>query len=280
MGFIDCIYIVDDKDTPIFEHVLNTSTPTFNYLYTQLQAKRRHLAVQQSVDVFSSVDSVFDDSTAATLDYIIPIDSKWQIAWTKKNKLAYVLLSTSSPEYLEVYSDDEDDDDYHDENGEGEGNSESNKKVEKSTVRISNNVNPLQYFEFIDQFIEISKVFIGVDRLNAGRVKANGHKLMLILQEMVDGTVPLINDLNQLQELLPDDSIIKRILNTTKHLQNTAQSSISNIAQSQSIMPNARRGGSFGSQSSGVSGGMGNPSPATGTLTTSILEKSGYQQST
>ena len=65
--------------------------------------------------------------------------------------------------------------------------------------------------------------------LSPHKIQINSHRIIMLLQELVDASVPFIIDLNQLRELLPNDSIIDKIVSATKQIQNNAASSISNI---------------------------------------------------
>lgn len=94
---------------------------------------------------------------------------------------------------------------------------------------ISGSPNPLQYINFLDVFSQAIKLMLQTVTLSGHKVQLNAHRIIMLLQELLDASVPFIIDMNQLRELLPNDSVIDKIVSATKQLQNTAASSISNI---------------------------------------------------
>ncbi|ODV83736.1 hypothetical protein CANARDRAFT_29723 [[Candida] arabinofermentans NRRL YB-2248] len=323
MGAIDAIFITDGKDNLVFEHYITTSTPSLQYVLAQLNTVKREIASNEGLDLNASQSSltsssnirssdysqsVFESNGGISLDSIIRLDSKWNVAWEKVDAMHFIMLGEIASENTDVVSEDEDDDDEEDSSSADEGTTtlmsknpeyesfgdegeegeeveaadrtddSSNKLHNKSkpvttSAKISNPANPLQYFHFVSEFIEIVKMFLNTTRLNSQKIQNNSHTIMLILQEMIDASFPYITDLNQLRELLPNNSIIHKILSTTKQLQNTATNSLNSIAQSSSIMPSSSRDFS----PNGIGQRSNSPSSSGQLLTTSIFEKSGYE---
>lgn len=96
---------------------------------------------------------------------------------------------------------------------------------------VSMNINPAQYFDFFKTFSFVAKVFLETKRLTPANVTRYSYRLVFLLQVMIDGSSPYITDLNQLRELLPNDSIFKKILSTTRQIQQTASKSIQTMNQ-------------------------------------------------
>lgn len=94
---------------------------------------------------------------------------------------------------------------------------------------IANSPNPLQYISFLDVFSQAIKLMLQTVTLSSHKVQLNAHRIIMLLQELLDASVPFIIDMNQLRELLPNGSVIDKIVSATKQIQNTAASSISNI---------------------------------------------------
>lgn len=103
---------------------------------------------------------------------------------------------------------------------------------------IPNSPNPMQYITFLDVFAQAVKITLQTKTLSPHKIQINSHRIIMMLQELLDASVPFISDMNQLRELLPNDSIIEKLVSATKHIQNTAASSISNIKNGS--MPNVR----------------------------------------
>jgi hypothetical protein len=108
----------------------------------------------------------------------------------------------------------------------------------KKPQSISNFPNPLQYINFLDVFIQAIKLILRTNTLSSHKIQLNSHRIIMLLQELLDASVPFISDMNQLRELLPNDSIIDKLVLATKQIQNTAASSISNIKNAS--IPNIR----------------------------------------
>ena len=99
---------------------------------------------------------------------------------------------------------------------------------------------------------------------------------MLILQEMVDCDFPYITDANQLRELLPDKSILKKIINTTREISKTASNSINQITNKNSFGSNTHYGGGGGGTTQSNIGNGGNGTAKNkSNQNTLILERSG-----
>ena len=98
-----------------------------------------------------------------------------------------------------------------------------------ATSLIANSPNPLQYINFLDVFSQAIKLMLQTVTLSSHKVQLNAHRIIMLLQELLHASVPFIIDMNQLRELLPNGSVIDKIVSATKQIQNTAASSISNI---------------------------------------------------
>ncbi|KAG7704100.1 hypothetical protein KL911_004389 [Ogataea haglerorum] len=217
MGLIDCLFIADGRNLPIFEHIVNSPAPTFQYVKDRLNSM-----LKGEFEDPGSSNSVFDH-----LDPVLDIDANWRVAWTKIDAVYLIVAGETFPEYTEVVSDDDDDDD------EDEGD---DAQEQKETVTISRTANDLQYLQFLADFGTVVKSFLNGAVLTPAKVELNAHNLLLILQEMVDASFPYLTDLNQLQELLPSNSILNKIISTTKQIQGTASHSINSLAQGSSLL--------------------------------------------
>lgn len=300
MGLIDSLFIIDDKDDLIFEHVVNSSSPSFDYVHDQLIQAQRRVARAKGVEyktLEASNRGLFDEHSCFLLDPIVVVDSSWTIAWNKVGNLCILALAEVEPNYMEVYSEDEDEED-EDETGANEGETQPlTETVEPTEVKPSSSaapdlidtsplevpqgklpgesstiknsspapkatvpypINPLQYTKFFQDFVQVSKAFLETDKLTPLVIRSQSHKLVLVLQEMLDASYPYITDLNQLRELVPTNSILKKITKTARQLQQTATTSISNINQQHQA--------------------FGAPQPSLSTVkTSSIFEKSGNE---
>ncbi|QPG72721.1 hypothetical protein FOA43_000022 [Brettanomyces nanus] len=98
-------------------------------------------------------------------------------------------------------------------------------------------LNPLQYYQFFKDFTLVAKAFLETDILTGAIVESYSYRLVMILQEMVDASYPYIGDLNQLRELLPNSSIIKKIISTTRQLQRSATNSLHPMNQRPAVLP-------------------------------------------
>ncbi|KAG0673650.1 hypothetical protein C6P40_002963 [Pichia californica] len=98
-----------------------------------------------------------------------------------------------------------------------------------SVSTISNSPNPLQYIQFLDVLAQAIKLMLQTTSLSSHKIQLNSHRIIMLLQELLDGSVPFISDMNQLRELLPNDSVIDKIVSSAKQIQNTAVSSISSL---------------------------------------------------
>ena len=109
---------------------------------------------------------------------------------------------------------------------ETESNSEEKAAVSQS---ISNTVNPLEYTNFQETFIRATKMMLQTNSLSAHKIQMNSHRIIMLLQELLDASLPFITDLNQLRELLPNNSIIDKLVSATKQIQNNAATSIQHM---------------------------------------------------
>lgn len=114
---------------------------------------------------------------------------------------------------------------------EGDHNSTSDSDSSLQKSKVSMNINPVEYFDFFKSFSFAAKAFLETRTLTPAEVTRYSYRLVFLLQVMIDGSSPYITDFNQLRELLPNDSIFKRILSTTRQIQQTASKSIQTINQ-------------------------------------------------
>ncbi|OWB55702.1 hypothetical protein B5S28_g1578 [[Candida] boidinii] len=350
MGLIDSIFIIDESNNVIFNHVIDSSAPKFHYVLNELDNIRNRLQLDSSTngdfsDITSGIDSSdnsgkndfnglrgsnnsnnfpflmnFDARSAFQLydgsyiPNIINLDSNWNLIWSKltsSNHLYFAILSKVIPDKCNVYSDseeedDEDDDDEEnassnvgsssqykdiyealedsdeeeeeeDENIYGE-KSQDNKidktPISKTPLEINNSENPLQAQQFFQYFEQTLIQFFG-SPITAGKIESSSHNVMLILQEMVDYDFPYITDSNQLRELLPDKSILKKIINTTREISKTATNSINQIANKNSFGSNSHFGGGNTQGNIGINSTANTTTNNKSNQNILILEKSG-----
>lgn len=140
-----------------------------------------------------------------------------------------------------------------------ENNTQDVTEDSAKSQHIYNVLNPLQYINFFDILAQAMKMMLQTDTLTAHKIRIKSHTIVMLLQELFDASVPLISDLNQLRELLPNDSIIDKLVSATKQIQNTAASSISTFKSG--YIPNIRNDNT--------------PEPTNTFNYSTILEKSG-----
>lgn len=199
MGLIDTFFITDENGNLIFEHIVNHSSPTYSYVHSQLT-----------------------NHNGNSFAPITEIDSKWRVACNKVDKLYLIAVGSIESPDVEVYSDEENDDET--------DNDDNDEQIDKASAKGSTAVvnmpfNPSIYVQFFRDFTLIAEAFMEESHLTAENVVRYSYRLAMILQEMIDASYPYITDLNQLRELIPGSGIIKKLINTTKQLQETATTS-------------------------------------------------------
>lgn len=90
---------------------------------------------------------------------------------------------------------------------------------------INRSSNQLLYFTFLQRLIQVMENYLHAP-LSVAKIETNSDVLMLLLQEMLDSERPYITDINQLRELLPNRSLLGKILSTTQKLSQTAQQTL------------------------------------------------------
>ncbi|TID30022.1 hypothetical protein CANINC_001391 [Pichia inconspicua] len=225
-----------------------------------------------SADMSTEVPS---EGNSVTLDPVLKIDSEWSVAWSKFDGIYVTTVNRNGKDIIDVESDNEEQEEETSEevdtiNNENENSiskivdletrenytslsdqdSEeeiaelsqsdveaiSQREYRSDTVKqISNNLNPLQYLQFHEIFVEAMKMMIQTKKLTSHKIQLNAHRIVMLLKELVDASIPFITDLNQLRELIPNDSIIDKLVSTTKNIQNSAVTSISKIKKGESI---------------------------------------------
>ncbi|ODV96930.1 hypothetical protein PACTADRAFT_32429 [Pachysolen tannophilus NRRL Y-2460] len=282
MGFIEAIYITDDKSNLIFQYLLSPATPNFDYIISKLDSVRFQRVSEKLISQSGNDDG---------LEPIVEIDSK-TIATTypyhdmtfyivgenylkKENIYIYTSSEDGSDTETETESENEtetegeddeevDEEEEDDEIDEIDGNDyeqfrdNETEKVDEDSIENTkaNNsshdeqesknasdltkdelkddkpfvaYNPLIYHDFFKQLITVMGSCIS-NPLSANKLKSNFEVLNLILQNMVDYEYPYITDLNQIRELMPNKSLLDKLLTSTKKLSqgtNTTSSSTS-----------------------------------------------------
>ncbi|ANZ75366.1 BA75_02357T0 [Komagataella pastoris] len=88
---------------------------------------------------------------------------------------------------------------------------------------------PFVYALFVDTFIKVLEEYIG--KPTPARIKSHSDTISLLLLDMADGGFPFIIDDNQIKDLMPNKSIMDKILSSTKQLTKTANNSLNrNVA--------------------------------------------------
>ncbi|VEU21413.1 DEKNAAC102677 [Brettanomyces naardenensis] len=229
MGLIDAVFILDDKDSLVFEHIVNSSSPTYDYVHAQLLRSKRELATNKGIDLSEKTKSLFDEDSSVSLECVVRLDSNWLIAWNRVDNVCILALGSVEPGYIEVYSDDEEEEGEEGDNEAGQDETDSQQVMKQNASKdrsVSYSVNPMQYLQFFKDFAFVTKAFLETDTLTVSDIESYSYRIAMILQEMIDASYPYITDLNQLRELLPDNSIIKKIISTTRQLQRSATSSL------------------------------------------------------
>ncbi|GME68991.1 unnamed protein product [[Candida] boidinii] len=198
-------------------------------------------------------------------------------------------IVVSSSQHKDIYESLEDSDDDQEEEEEDEKEKEKDiyggklhgkdidrEPISKTPLQINNSENPLQAQQFFHYFEQTLIQFFG-SPITAAKIESSSHNVMLILQEMVDYDFPYITDANQLRELLPDKSILKKIINTTREISKTASNSINQITNKNSFGSNNHYGGGggAGTTQSNIGNGGNGAAKNKSNQNTLILERSG-----
>lgn len=218
---LSALFFFSKDRVPLFSYIVDTKAPPLAY--------------------FLSVLPEFE-----SLDPWHLIDKRWVVVSTVVDGLYVLALAPTVPDSVETFSEDEEEDEEEEESESasaeseneseyGERQKENSDKVEdghskeqtdKSKSTICTVPNPLNYYRFLEVFIEATKMMLDTETLTRQKIIVNSHRILMLLQEMTDANISFVVDLNQLRELLPSDSILNTIISTTKHIQNSATTSI------------------------------------------------------
>ena len=232
MGLLDAIYILDNEYLPVLHFPLTN---------TSIGHSIPPIIVSNSIASSNNENNSNSSSNNNNKNSnFILIDNNTILVWCLVDRVYFAVTGEIRPSTIDVVSDDEEEEEEDDDevSSNSDSNSDNNyeeslnaKSVKQPKIKnyIANSYNPLQYISFLEILVDATKLMLQTSILSPHKIQINSHRIIMLLQELVDASVPFIIDLNQLRELLPNDSIIDKIVSATKQIQNNAASSISNI---------------------------------------------------